>query len=312
MSAFYKQNELYIPEDKTTEQWERFWEEEKFYDGAVKAANQEDFTYPERPKKLTPEELDALQFVDFCSERITLRRKNTNELLERLEEITDSYTRAWLKHNYYRIRPEYCALQIELNIRYERGEIGVPSPAFRPHLPLSPQPKYGQAELSNDTQLFDLHFLHCMNVCNAAHCSFADKALAQKEFGFDDAFRFCNRASSKKKLTLLRFDDSPQNRHLELWGLLSIKEKSAKVETREYQRLLRSVESRLRKIVSRKSADLKLWAALVVANEILSESELEVSPANLNKVAKLLIGAVSVPVRALKPKLEQALKRLEE
>ncbi len=218
-----------------------------------------------------------------------------------------------LQTQYPLIRERYCSLNVELNERYDRGERCVPAPAFRPRLSRSNTPTGSLCDLSNDTQVIDLHYLYLISAIDADNIH-AERAVEGERFSFHDALKFAATAGgSDEKLGYLGYTPDEMNKDLVLWGALSLKPSSYKNIEQMLEKTFRSRETQLRRRRDlSQRVDRKLWAALSVAEKMLTHSEVECSSPNLGLLVKQMIGKHDSPERTLKRKLEQVVDKFNQ
>jgi hypothetical protein len=166
---------------------------------------------------------------------------------------------------YTEIRDEYCAINIELNLRSKVE--AVKSPRFRIRRKPRPRRKgesYPAADalLSNDTQVIDLHWLHQIGR-RSAHDTLAAQALRSGVFDFAAASEFaCRRGAVENKVGWIGLGLHEQ------WQLASL----ASTAVRSHAKELELKRKRLVDVLSEKAhfdhsvrGNEKTWATLGMA-----------------------------------------------
>lgn len=271
-------------------------------------SNKSDYSnYKKSEGRRSKEELDRLVFP-VNLEKHGINKLSGSDIMEQLQELVLGCDD--VQTQYPIIRERYCSLNVGLNERYDQGERCVPAPAFRPRLSRSNTPTGSLCDLSNDTQVIDLHYLYLSGAIYAYNIH-AERAVAGKHFSFHDALKFAATAGgSDEKLGYLGYTPDEMNKDLVFWGALSLKPSSYKKVEHELEKMLRSREAQLRRRRNlSQRVDKKLWAALSVAEKMLSHSKAECSSSNLGLLVRQMIGKHDSPERTLKRKLEQVAEK---
>lgn len=270
-------------------------------------ADQETSNTAEKAKqRLSDDEVSKLMFVINHETVARLDKIKASALISKLKTIIDQVGKN-VDEQYPEHRISYCAIQLQLNKRFAVKEVGVPSPAFRPRFKYGRKPKGALELLSNDTQVIDMHFMHC-NKIRTVTGAYAVKAFGEHLFSFDDAYRFALTAGKKSlKLQLLGL----QNRDTRQFPLVWLKTKKQYDAVERIKRSEKLFAGNLESIacnVPRVSGNEKVWATLLSADKACAWLKLEPTPQNLLLVLRLCNGMPHYRADKLKTKLNSARK----
>lgn len=187
---------------------------------------------PEAPNKGQDYAIPAYSMLE------DLRAESTDNLLQALK--------ACVAHpRYLEVRDHYCAINTVLNERFDEAPKGILSPCFRPRRK-APPPKSIKGEyplahkqLSNDTQVLDLHWLFCRGVfCSDSDDKLIRAAMDGSDFGFEAASKFAaTRGAINNKLSYMNLGNDGQ------WQLASLQSAVVRAKLKE----LMSAQSKIRK-----------------------------------------------------------------
>ncbi len=257
---------------------------------------------------LNPEEKDRLSFIIKPEFVERLSQFPTSMLLRSLESMIADIN-VDLRGRYLEQRNAYVAIQLELNKRFAAGEDGVASPAFRPRLKRKHQPKDIEKLLSNDTQVIDMDFLHCVGRRTVSQ-GHAAKAFAGEIFDLDEAIRFVRTTGNTRlKLEILGIHDSPFMQ----FQLAAYREDKWRDKQSSVKKSITSTVGKL-EIASQSNPRVKgrekEWAAVVTAQKVCESFGMAATPKNLSAALQAMSGVTSIRRDKIKERIASAQRYL--
>lgn len=250
--------------------------------------------------RLSDEDIAAIAFPVKDTALGLFRGRSARWLLEMLDnvrgrirnlgEISASYSGKY--------RKAYVALNLVLNEHFvlkgdgeERAKrLGAIAPAFRSRLPLERMPKGLERDLSNDSQVIDLHFFHCLGQRRCVGDENAIAALSGRQFDFDAAARFATvGGATATKLQKLGLSAAPGVGFCRLGATVLRSPADAKLRE-QLMTSLAGVETQLAVNCRTNGADLPNWAELIQAGEALKRLDIDVTGRNLRDMHVLMFG----------------------
>lgn len=262
-------------------------------------------------KPLTEEQIANLEFGISLKKINALDKHPTSTLLALLGHVIQ-LVESDIQRFYPEHRIAYCCIQLQLNKRFFAKESGVQSPAFRPRLKLQRYPKGAEQDLSNDTQVIDMHFIHCKLSLNKNRKPFGRgdvrKAFAGDVLDFDAAFRIA-RLSGKTHIKLEKLGlDKDSLMQFQLVSICSKKTKDAVRDTKEkrFKSLVRLSTQAAN--FPRIDGQQDVWSLLLSAEFAIKRLGLDVTPKYLEMMIRIMDGLSGQRVDKLKQKLASAKK----
>lgn len=257
-------------------------------------------------QRLSDDQVSKSMFVINHAAVAQLDRVEASALISKLETIIDQAGKN-VDKQYPEHRISYCAIQLQLNKRFAVKEVGVPSPAFRPRFKYGRKPKGALELLSNDTQIIDMHFMHC-NGLRTASGVHASQAYSGDVFDFDSAYRFALTCGSQNlKLKLLGLSNNPEVQFSLVW-LKDKQQRDAVERVKEFERVSRGKLEMLGLSNSRVSKNEGVWAAVLTAERLCNWFKWKPTPKNLLLALQLCSGMPACRADKLKQKLSSARK----
>lgn len=257
-------------------------------------------------QRLSDDQIRDLRFVITHSVVDQFDELETTVLISKLEIIVNRIAKD-VDEQYPECRELYCAIQLQLNKRFAKKAKGVPSPAFRSRLKYGRKPKGAAELLSNDTQIIDMHFMHC-NGLRTASGAHASQAYSGDVFDFDSAYRFALTCGSQNlKLKLLGLSNNPEVQFSLVW-LKDKQQRDAVERVKEFERISRGKLEMLGLSNSKVSNNEGSWAAVLTAERLCKWFKWEPTPKNLLLALQLCSGIPAYRTDKLKQKLSSARK----
>ena len=239
---------------------------------------------------------------------------DTDELCELLNVFVFSITREeYLLDNN---REKYLAMHIAMNrITLYDDEIAK-SPRFRPTLKVKWRNggetfPLGEKFLSNDTQIIDLHWLHCRGRRHADD-SVAKRVFAPDDFNFDEAEQFVvkkGKAVDKAIMIGLTLDEQ--------WEVNRLHSESIRITYKEIEKQTKKIRQILGNIAKRNQhvrGNQEVWEKVYMAREIEKMSMMikgEPKPTQVTRWYKLVTGK-NITRQSMRQKMRSIHKYLRE
>lgn len=250
---------------------------------------------------LSDQHIDAIAFPVGDAALELLRERPARWLVMMLKEVCSRIIRSGGVSSCYagKYRKAYVTLNLVLNEHFvimgdgkedRAARKGAIAPAFRPRLPLARMPKGRERDLSNDSQVIDLHFFHCLGQRRCMGDDNAIAALSGRQFDFDAAARFATvGGSTATKLQKLGLTEAPGIGFCRLGATVLRLPSDAKLRDRLVNNLA-GVETQLSVRCRTNGADLAGWAELLQAGEALKKLDIELTGRNLRDMHMLMFG----------------------
>lgn len=189
------------------------------------------------------------------------------------------------------LRRIYQRLNLILNVQFAQHRLGAVPPWLRDHprITYTNQMRGYESDFSNDSQVIDLHFFHCMGHRICAHKD-GHSALGIDEFDFEAAHRFARYGGSKaQKIASLYLANSAgvKSCHLGAHVLVSDKLKSSRLDLAQRATAL---TEQLRMLSRSNNKKPRAWAEAYLAGEHLAALNAKINGPALDEMQAVLFG----------------------
>jgi hypothetical protein len=189
------------------------------------------------------------------------------------------------------LRRTYQQLNLILNVQFAQHRLGAVPPWLRDHprITYTNQLRGYESDFSNDSQVIDLHFFHCMGHRICAHKD-GHSALGIDEFDFEAAHRFARYGGSKaQKIASLYLANSAgvKSCHLGAHVLVSDKLKSSRLDLAQRATAL---TEQLRMLSRSNNKKPRAWAEAYLAGEHLAALNAKINGPALDEMQAVLFG----------------------
>lgn len=260
----------------------------------------------EEHEGLSAEDVAALTYLPISGAMEKWSDVGIDTLNRRLSDVCNAIEEAGGVRNAYdgKLRTAYVTLQCLLNRWNAKAEHGVSAPAFRKRLKLAHRPVGREKDLSNDTQIVDLHYFWLLGHRGCDH-AFGSYAFGTS-FDFDNAYRFVRTAgTSELKLELLGLEKAVGKGSCRL-GATSLRLSSDGDLQRRVAGRRNSLTNGLDTARLSNGTNKPLWVTLLIAEEILAGVKLQPDNQRLTDMVAILTGEPVGPERRLMGKLQSA------